>query len=400
MKNVRWIAVAALALAAPAARATNGMRIIGFGPVQNGMGGASIAAPLDAATVITNPAGMTAVGGRLDFGASYFAPTVKFSATGAASGREMTSDRGPSPIPALGFVMQKDDRLSVGIGAYGVAGLGVDYAAELYGQNLFTAYSQMRFAPGAAYRVLDDLSVGAVANVMYATMEYNVAGMYPRDTSQAFGLGATLGVQYTPVPTVTVGAAYETRSFFQNFKFNIPAHTSPMGDVPGGVEELEFDQPSVATLGVAFRPLEALVLAADVAWIRWSETNGEDLPDFQTDPALTGMQPWSLNWDDQVVVKVGAQYAATDWLKVRAGYEYGKQPLDERRNFENVAFPAISEHHVTAGLGATLGKAEVNVAAQWVPEVTLEGSTPSAFITSYETKLSQYAIDLGVAYRF
>jgi long-chain fatty acid transport protein len=48
------IATAALAAAAPAA-ATNGMRMIGFGPVQNSMGGVSAAAPLDAATIVTNP---------------------------------------------------------------------------------------------------------------------------------------------------------------------------------------------------------------------------------------------------------------------------------------------------------------------------------------------------------
>ena len=41
------------------ANATNGMRMIGFGPVQDSMGGVSVGLPLDAASVLTNPAGMS-----------------------------------------------------------------------------------------------------------------------------------------------------------------------------------------------------------------------------------------------------------------------------------------------------------------------------------------------------
>ncbi len=43
----------ALAIATPA-HATNGMRMIGFGPVQNSMGGVGVGATLDAASVLSN----------------------------------------------------------------------------------------------------------------------------------------------------------------------------------------------------------------------------------------------------------------------------------------------------------------------------------------------------------
>ncbi len=56
----------AIALLASPARATNGMRMIGFGPVQNSMGGASVAAPLDGATAVSNPAGLAELAPRVD----------------------------------------------------------------------------------------------------------------------------------------------------------------------------------------------------------------------------------------------------------------------------------------------------------------------------------------------
>lgn len=405
MRITKTLVAMGLVLVAGAAHATNGMRMIGFGPIQNAMGGASVAAPLDAATVITNPAGMAGAGARIDFGATYFDPTVKYRATGAASGAEQRSDRGASPVPAFGLVAKRGEDLYVGIGAYGIAGMGVDYRNDLFGSNLYTSYSQMRFAPGLAYRVLPNLTVGLVANVMYATMEYNAAGMYPRDSASAFGLGATMGVQYAPIDLLTIGLAYETRSVFQDFRFNIAPHQASDGQggtvaVPGGVEKLSFDQPSVATLGVALRPLGGLVVAADLEWIRWSETNGENEPEFKTNPQLTGISPWNMSWSDQWVVKVGAEYAPTDLLRLRLGYNYGKMPLDAARGFENLAFPAIAEQHVSGGFGLVFGKLEVNAAFTWSPEAKLSGSQPAFGIASYSTRMSQVAFDLGIAHSF
>jgi long-chain fatty acid transport protein len=410
MNGSRWITVAALALWAFHAQALNGMRMIGFGPVQSSMGGVSVAAPLDAAIVITNPGGMAFTGGRFDFGASHFDAAVKYRATGAASGQEQTSSRRSSPIPAFGLVVPVNDRLTFGIGGYGVAGLGVDYPQDLLGGRTYTSYSQMRFAPGLSYELLPDLSVGAVVNVMYGTMEYSAAGglgVQPRNTAIAYGAGVTVGVMYRPIEWLTAGLAYESHSWFQDYEFNVPAHTivvdpstGTTATVGGGVEKLEFDQPPVLTLGAGVRPFGALLLAADVQWIRWSETNGARQPKFATDPALTGGMQLALDWSDQWVLKVGAEYSATPWLKLRAGYNYGKSPLDPDRAVENIAFPGVAEHHVAAGVGFDLGRTALNLGATWAPEMKGTGSNLAQGVASYETRLSAWTVDVGASYRF
>ena len=63
MKLSRFAVTAALVASAFPAHATNGMRMIGFGPVQNSMGGVGVGATLDAASVLSNPAGMSELGG-------------------------------------------------------------------------------------------------------------------------------------------------------------------------------------------------------------------------------------------------------------------------------------------------------------------------------------------------
>ncbi|MGD0279733.1 MAG: aromatic hydrocarbon degradation protein, partial [Smithella sp.] len=73
--RVSLMSIVAAVLMTSSVYATNGMRMIGFGPVQDSMGGVSVGLPLDAASVLTNPAGMSVLPGRIDFGASYFVPS-------------------------------------------------------------------------------------------------------------------------------------------------------------------------------------------------------------------------------------------------------------------------------------------------------------------------------------
>lgn len=416
------LAVACVVFASPAF-ATNGMRMIGFGPVQDSMGGVGVGATLDTGSLVSNPAGLVDLGWRLDAAGGFFKPNVSYDAAGVAApivangGTSYDSSRGGSPIPAIGYVHPLSDRLATGVGVFGVAGMGVDYPVNLYGGAAFTSYLQGRLTPGVAYRLMDGLSVGVTANVMMAQMKYDVAsgaGQALHDTATAFGLGATLGLKYSPLPFLTVGAAYETKSSFQDFSFDVPTRPNPFAApgtmIPGGTDKLSFDQPQSATIGVAVTPFEALLLAADVQWIDWSSTNGKGLPRFSSDPNATGAMPFDLAWKDQWVLKVGAQVTPMRGLKLRAGYNYGKMPLDPSRAFENLVFPAVSEHHVTAGLGYdATPKVSVTLAGVYAFNAKITGANGSPpppmggtgqGITSYTTEMSQYEIELGLAYRF
>jgi len=409
----------------PDAWATNGMRMIGFGPVQRSMGGVSVGVTLDAASLLTNPAGMTELGGMIDFGASYFSPTVKYKATGVNipagamgnvdaiksvryDGKTIESDRGASPIPALGLIIPLNDRLHFGIGAYGISGMGVDYRDNLYFGPTYSSYSEMRFAPGLSYRVNDMVSVGFVVNVLYATMEYDTAagfGQVPHMGASSFGIGGTVGVKIRPIEMLSIGLAYETKSNFEDFRFNVDQTTvhDPMTGTdtsfPSGVDKLDFNQPRSATIGFGLRPLDGLVLGVDIQWIQWSETNGKNEPPYEESQPYT--KHWSLNWDDQFVYKFGVQYDINPVFTVRAGYNYGRMPLDSDRACENLSFSAISEHHVTLGVGFHVSKKlTLNIGGMYSPKATLKGSNQQQYIVSYETTMTQYSIDGGIGYRF
>jgi len=422
-RQLRLAAALLFLLAGAPAGATNGMRMIGFGPVQNSMGGAGVGATLDAGALASNPAGITELDRRLDVGLTWFLPTVDYSATEpvpspfpagafvAQPGVTFDSKRGGSPIPAIGAIFPVGSGFTLGVGLYGVAGMGVDYDPNLYGGKTLTSYMQARLTPAVAYRISEQWSAGLTLNAMAAQMKWDVAGGFgqvPHDTATSFGYGATLGVQYRPVKTVAIGLAYETRSVFQDFSFDVashpvpnPAPPPPQVTVPGGTDKLKLDQPPVASLGVATTVLQGLLVAADLEWIQWSATNGKDKPAFTNDTSMTGSMPWNMSWKDQWVLKVGGQYAVTPALRLRLGYNYGKMPLDADRAFESIAFPAIAEHHLTAGVGYAFGDALVaNLGVVYAPRAKLSGANLNQGIASYETSMSQVSFDLGISWRF
>ena len=411
MKRLSTALAAACLFLGGRASATNGMRMIGFGPVQTSMGGVGVGATLDGNSLASNPAGIADVGQRLDLDIGYFKPTVSHEATGTAPlpapypptgviqypGQTIDSTRGGSPIPAIAYVHPFSNELAAGVGLFAVSGMGVDYPTNIYLSKALTSYMNARLAPGIAYKFGDMFSVGVALNLMMAQMEYDVAeafGQANHSKANSFGYGATLGVKVTPTPMLALGAAYETRSYFQDFSFS----------VPGGTDKLKFDQPQMATVGASVRPLESLLVAADLEWINWSSTMGANLPKYSQSQPTT--MPFNINWNDQWVVKVGAQYAVAKALALRAGWDYGKMPLDPNRAFENLVFPAVAENHFTAGAGYAVTQAiDLLLTGMYSPSAKISGANAGPppggqLIASYSTQMSQYQIDLGATFKF
>jgi long-chain fatty acid transport protein len=394
LEHVVCVSVLLLAIGRPT-YATNGMKTIGFGPVQRSMGGVSVAIPLDSAVVVTNPAGLTALDQRLDLGVTYFAPDVRYRAmsTGQMVSHNdawISSDAGPCAMPAAGLVISLNSGWTFGLGIYGVCGMGVDYPSNLYHNVTYTDYRQMRLAPALSYRLDAKTSIGAALDVGYAMMEFNAGSPMeqPHKDGDAFGFGATLGILHQLTETIALGLAYETKQSFSEFKFSTPA----------GTDKLRLDQPQNLTAGFGIKVTPQLRAGVDISWIDWPQTVGKNLPAYTQN--RSGATPWNMDWDEQWVYKVGFEYDLTKNMKVRLGYNYGRNPLDSRRAFENIAFPAVAEHHLTGGLGIALNESlSVNLGAMYAPKVAYCTANSAQFIDDAKTEMSQYSIEAGVGYR-
>jgi long-chain fatty acid transport protein len=378
------------------AYATNGMRAIGAGPVQRSMGGAGTALPLDSTAAATNPAGVSRLNRRLDVSVTYFAPDVEYKAHSdfgmvTRDGDTVSSRTNPCWIPTTGLVLPLNDRLTFGASVQGTCGMGVDYPSNLYHNVTYTQYRLMRLVPALAWSVTDKLSIGGALSVDYAQMEYHAgpASQVPHEDGEAFGMGATIGSLYQLTDRISLGLAYETKQDFEDFTFRTSL----------GTDRLALDQPQSVACGLGIRPARNLRAAMDVVWIDWPQTVGGNLPAYTTNNS--GAAAWDMDWDEQTVYRVGLEWDLSESLTLRGGYNYGKHPLNSSRAFENIAFPAIAEQHITAGCGIKLRKGwTLNAAFMYAPEVAFSTANPTQFIDRATTRMSQYAVDVGLAMKW
>ncbi|MFZ5876194.1 MAG: OmpP1/FadL family transporter [Nitrospirota bacterium] len=427
-------ALIVLTAAAPAF-ATNGYQLIAVGSYQKGMAGATTAAPADAMAALTNPAGMAMIGNRADFNMEMFNPNRTMDLTSFGGG----STNGGSQlygVPAIGWTAPAFNRSDVyfGGGMYGTSGLGVDYdiiSAGGFGQaDIYTAIQFWKMAPTVAARLSDRLAVGIALNADYQSViiKENFTGGpmdVKLDLSRApgtFGIGTTLGVLYKLTNRINLGASYISAQYFQDTEYRLPANAienfpqgaSVASNTSSGRFDLALDFPQQWAIGVAARPIAPWLISFDVKWINWAATH--DSVKLKGAFTLNGTTPVDsislpFGWDNQWVFAIGTQYQLTDAFAVRAGYNHAKAPIDEADVFNNLAFPAIVEDHLTLGATYHFGDHwEMSAAYKRALRAELTGSNdvPAVFQPAFggsadsgaKIAMDQHSFGLQISYHF
>jgi len=126
-------------IAVSTASATTGYFALGYGAKGMGLGGAVVSNPQDSATIAVNPAGITAIGERVDAGLRFFSPrreaNLETSAFGAIYDVDDKSRRNLFLIPNFGFNLKIGENLWFGFNNYGNGGLNSTYDRNLYNET-------------------------------------------------------------------------------------------------------------------------------------------------------------------------------------------------------------------------------------------------------------------------
>jgi len=424
-KLALMMAILACTLApAPAAMATNGTNLIAIGPISRAMGGTGIAAPQDAiSAVFSNPAAMCfgpyCPSAEVNFAGTLFMPKPDAKITTADGVFKADSQDNVYAIPAIGLSVPLGETARnwrFGLAAYGVSGLGVDYKDTPidYGtypggapvaSGEYTELQVMKFAPSVAFQVLPNLSLGLAVHIDYETLDLRDGG------STAYAFGFQPGIIWKPVDNLSLGLTYISP---QKATFDKVADF----DQSGFSDDLDLEAPQQVGFGAAyhFTGIDLLV-EADTKWINWSNADGYD--DF--------------DWDDQWVFGIGAQLQPIQGLFLRAGYNYGKSPVNEHNGwdgsfnpvtgmpnsitsvqgkylptyyyetFRTIGFPAVVEHHLTLGVGYQITPTvELNVGYMYAFEnnITETGTDPLGRPVELKSNLSEQALDFGFTWRF
>lgn len=421
------LGLAAFVLTPLVANATNGYFLIGHGIKSRGMGGAGIALAQQGQTAAVNPAGLIDVGTRIDLDAAVFKPDRRsaccLSPDGVVSGANYFF------IPSAGAAYKFNRKVSLGFAAVGAGastrfeqnfffddptlpGPQADESGTVLGINLI----QMIMAPGAAYKINNQHSIGAALQIGVQTFRGSGMGdaferfsLHPNHMTEqgndwSYGAGLRLGWRsHFFNEKFTLGATYATRTYMTEF------------DKYKGLfaEEGDFDIPENYGVGLAYKPTEKLTLAFDYVRINYNDIASVGNPSLpiSSDPnntvdKLGHPDGPGFEWENQDVFKFGAAYDLNEKWTLRAGFNYGETPIQENDSLEfNVLAPATVEKHYTVGGTYRLDRnQEINFAYQHGEKnklkTTIASDTQLPFSGPVEAELRINIWELGYAYHF
>ena len=438
-KTIKLAVVAALALGATSAFATNGSNLIGTGAKSRGMGGTAIGIAHGAESGLANSALITSVKNtEISFGGTIFMPKVsntngvQLPVFGNGAGTPPTggvdesssadSKADLSVIPEVSIATKINDSFYMGIGMWGTAGMGVDYrdSANLGQINMVSNLQLMQFGVPLAYKI-NGFSAAITPLLQYGSLDINYVmspnlqhamsgGMFPAaqlpprtvgaGVSQDLKFGYNIGLAYE-IAGLTVGAVYKSKIDMQ---YDGQLSGAIQGFGVGSYTNDKLSTPAEIGIGASYE-FSGHTVALDYKQIKWSDAEG--YKDF--------------DWDDQSVIALGYEYAAKNWA-ARIGYNHSKSPISEQttqfnaqgqdtnvnsaglsaslvNTFNMLGFPGIVESHVTLGGTYNLSKTtSIDLAYAIAPEVS---NTYTNFVgQDITTKHSQSSLSFQLNYLF
>ena len=341
-----WVGILLASLIVSSAQA-GGLYLYELGTPDVGAAAAGWAARAqDAATVFTNPAGMTRleksellVGVQPLYLHAEFSPDSNTTTSG--------SDGDASswlPAGGLYYVHNLMPKLKIGVSAVGYFGLGLEYENDWVGRYYVQEIKLQALGvqPAVAYRVTDWLSLGAGVVALYGVLEEKVAvnNIGPNQPDGKLKLEdsdwtyqVNLGVLVEPRKGTRFGLTYlsegdlefKDKPNFSNLGPGLEATLRANGLLDAEIR-VEFNMPQALMFSAYHELTDRVALMGNLGWQEWSEFG-------KVGVAVTSEDSSSLTIDrdykDTWHVAFGAQYrVAQPWL-LTAGVAYDSSMVDD-----------------------------------------------------------------------
>lgn len=173
--------------------------------------------------------------------------------------------------------------------------------------------------------------------------------------------------------------------------------------------EIEMSWPQELGIGFAYKASSKLLLGADLKWIAWKASMEEFKMKFkngnnQNINTMMGSEDLELSmpmeWDDQYVIALGAEYAINPMFDIRAGYNFGNNPVPEETVIP--IFPAVVENHITMGLGVNINQRlslDMAYELNLNKELEVNESKIANEYNNSTSSLSENVLHFGISYK-
>jgi long-chain fatty acid transport protein len=401
------------------------------GPVNRSMGGASTAAPVDAVGALYwNPAAISGLKeSELGFGMDMLFVDLDLGSSFGGFSGSSESDSSVTPIPAIGWVQKLNETTTMGLGLGAVAGFSTNFPASStspiqFPQSLggfgriHTSAEFLQVTPVLSMQLTEFLAIGVGPVVTLGKLHVDpfvfaapdnangmgpAAGTYPLGSGSRYhyGLGAQIGLYYSGLQDITLGASVKSTQFMEQFRFQSQ-------DENGAQRYLKFDLdlPMIVSLGAAYHGMENTILAIDLRYFDYKNTQGFGDAGFTADGALKG-----LSWQNVFSMSIGGRKRLCEKLTVGAGYQYNTNPIRDSDTGLNIASPLYQQHTFHTGMTIHMtDQVDVSMAYTYIADAEITGpiltapagggaavAVPGSSVTS---SLAAHLISMGVSVRY
>jgi long-chain fatty acid transport protein len=347
-------------------------------------------------------------------------------------------------MPSVSYVV-KNGHWSYGLGVFSQGGMGADYGRSSFlsmdpnsgiatGLPDESAVMIGRLIFPVAFEATDRLSIGASIDAVYG--RFTMKQLMPRqaledmmtpgrqtlgvatadpvtaeglgsanyahfdlDNLDNWGFGGQVGLTFKATEALTFGASYQFETHMGDLEADGYIHAG-VGDnyqsIPGRAKIKDFQWPATLKLGAAFRATDRLLLVADIKRYNWSDVLDSIKIRFTPDEGGYVNVDMYQKWDDQTVYSIGGEYTLNPRVKLRAGFNYGADPVPEE--FLQHLGEAITEKHLMLGAGFKVGQSgQLDLAYTHTFENTETNTHPLVGLTS---SMSQDSFNLNYSHTF
>ncbi len=312
------------------------------------------------------------------------------------------------------------------VDAPGGADGGTSYGLRAHESEIIA----LRTTAALSWQATETLSLGASVGAVYNENRLNAPYTFQNQATlrtvktlldlntTGTGWGLQTGLNWHPTKDLSVGLSYRS-------EVRIESDGTARGDarsqldrlgLGGARSDFAYDAgvnntlPPMVSLGAQYQASARLRLAAQLDWIGWERTfdtlvvdlkngNNDDLNGLTKSRNIHDEIP--LNWRDQWVGRIGAEYALSDSTMLRAGYAYSPSPVPGETLTPLNA--AISEHTVGVGIGHTRGAWTWDFAAQAdIPHTQSAGRSTLAAgeYNNSSVKVGIWSLSISTQYKF
>ncbi len=384
-----------LVLSSPCNSLAAGYGIYEWSARGNALGGTLVGRADDPSAVAFNPAGIVQLEGTQAMsGLSLVIPNSDITVQDPYTGQKDTFDGKFNvwTIPHLYLTKQLSDHYWFGLGVFSRTGLGTEYKDKKWWgryNNTYTGIKQAGVNPNLAFRLNDKLSLAVGLELSWLDFEHKktidsgallaanplTSALVPRDLNNplntirdatikihgdTIGYGGNIALRYKPVDWLALGLSYRTKISMtvngkasinlaqaQDYLAGLPAPVA--GAIRSTLTNCDVDGtapiPELLSAGLTFFPTQNLSLEFDAVLTRWSSYKSLV---FEFHSPL-GKRPSIKDWKDSWRFQVGAEYALSEALDLRASYVFDQSPVQD--DHVDYIVPANNRHLIGFGVG-------------------------------------------------